>query len=871
MGTEDLLICKWKGCKAEPFTDPDTLYAHLTQTHIGRKATGNLCLDCHWDGCSTKTTKRDHITSHLRVHIPLKPHKCLLCDKTFKRPQDLKKHEKTHSLSMDDQLKHQHQQHHASMQVPVMIYQPGVGASYYPPQYPAKSSPYNNHVFPPSPENSQCDSDGRVPSDYHVGVPQYPLSVPGAVPGYVPDAYNNAAQAQNLGKRSLEAVEQVYNTINKAQRQESGNESAHASAQLNINRVLQLCPNESFNDLDALPSSLQSSESIAQFNKSIMELYPQLTGAQIHMKPTMTYPATPPKSSPDSSASNSNTTSPFGLDMAILQQVVSGQLNSAESTAAPLMHISGSVEPTQATGNNMLSNKLPSPQPSVYTDYANSSPLFADDLVIKSNSENGYQCTPSLSLPVTTNGNFGSIGITAKPTDNAYAGADAKVYQNLLQQLNAISQPAPMATTTTPVTMNNQPGVSTAAMNTVPVQPVAAQVQVPQYRPIAKPHSRMHSAPQIITSNAPAYSTSTSQTMIYPTVPSIPASNVTSTSQIQPQPLQSVVPMIPQYNDKMAGIGSMAAKANIMRQQLYGPGVPATMNQTAANHALASLMQARQMGLQCQAVPDSVEEDSTADKRGLKLKDILNPGDSDTDAREERPETPATPDLRKAKILGTPNPGLLASPAYTDGYTSEAIGSTSRNVDELFADLDEVEERPYSVTNPDVRSVGTVRAAAYGVASGSVKAEVAAATKTTIQETVKGQNKSPQPLSYLHRLRNTPKSAVTESTDNDNSDNGQDEDTLRKIAGMLNRINQLYVQSIKSGKATTHTETTKGSHTYRTELGQEEAASEPVIAKPNVGILGEEQVPPQTKKGSISEQDLLDRLSRLSIIGSSVS
>jgi len=41
--------------------------------------------------------KRDHITSHMRVHVPLKPHKCDFCGKSFKRPQDLKKHVKTHA------------------------------------------------------------------------------------------------------------------------------------------------------------------------------------------------------------------------------------------------------------------------------------------------------------------------------------------------------------------------------------------------------------------------------------------------------------------------------------------------------------------------------------------------------------------------------------------------------------------------------------------------------------------------------------------------------------------------------------------------------------------------------------------------------
>lgn len=54
-------------------------------------------LTCQWGNCRTTTVKRDHITSHIRVHVPLKPHKCDFCGKAFKRPQDLKKHVKTHA------------------------------------------------------------------------------------------------------------------------------------------------------------------------------------------------------------------------------------------------------------------------------------------------------------------------------------------------------------------------------------------------------------------------------------------------------------------------------------------------------------------------------------------------------------------------------------------------------------------------------------------------------------------------------------------------------------------------------------------------------------------------------------------------------
>ncbi|KXN88736.1 hypothetical protein AN958_06603 [Leucoagaricus sp. SymC.cos] len=97
--------CLWASC-AQNFSDPEALYNHLCNDHIGRKSTNNLCLTCKWKDCGTTCAKRDHITSHLRVHTPLKPHICDICKKSFKRPQDLKKHEKIHTE--EHHLQHKH-------------------------------------------------------------------------------------------------------------------------------------------------------------------------------------------------------------------------------------------------------------------------------------------------------------------------------------------------------------------------------------------------------------------------------------------------------------------------------------------------------------------------------------------------------------------------------------------------------------------------------------------------------------------------------------------------------------------------------------------------------------------------------------------
>nr|CAG8537722.1 4593_t:CDS:2 [Entrophospora candida] len=74
-GNSQEIFCRWTNCY-RTFDDAESLYAHLSTDHVGRKSMGNLCLNCHWGDCDIKTSKRDHITSHLRVHVPLKPHLC---------------------------------------------------------------------------------------------------------------------------------------------------------------------------------------------------------------------------------------------------------------------------------------------------------------------------------------------------------------------------------------------------------------------------------------------------------------------------------------------------------------------------------------------------------------------------------------------------------------------------------------------------------------------------------------------------------------------------------------------------------------------------------------------------------------------------
>ena len=76
--------CQWVGCD-KTLPDPESLYNHLCNDHIGRKSTGNLCLTCKWKDCGTTCAKRDHITSHLRgtylfILLPLSRHQALRSD-----------------------------------------------------------------------------------------------------------------------------------------------------------------------------------------------------------------------------------------------------------------------------------------------------------------------------------------------------------------------------------------------------------------------------------------------------------------------------------------------------------------------------------------------------------------------------------------------------------------------------------------------------------------------------------------------------------------------------------------------------------------------------------------------------------------------
>ncbi|KAJ7161346.1 hypothetical protein C8R43DRAFT_1063435 [Mycena crocata] len=157
--------CQWLDC-TQSFADPESLYNHLCNEHIGRKSTNNLCLTCKWKDCGTSCAKRDHITSHLRVHTPLKPHVCEICKKSFKRPQDLKKHEKIHTEEHHAQHKHSKAITVADPAYVTRVRGDSTSAarplSSKPP--PSSKSPSNGSSAPRAQSRSSSASDGSYPN-----------------------------------------------------------------------------------------------------------------------------------------------------------------------------------------------------------------------------------------------------------------------------------------------------------------------------------------------------------------------------------------------------------------------------------------------------------------------------------------------------------------------------------------------------------------------------------------------------------------------------------------------------------------------------------------------------------------------------------
>ncbi|RKP06625.1 hypothetical protein THASP1DRAFT_30065 [Thamnocephalis sphaerospora] len=91
--------CQWRTCQLE-FLDPAMLMHHVSEEHVGRRALGHLSLRCEWADCHVVARKRDHIISHVRLHVPYWPLVCPICNRRFKRNPALKRHFRRHMEKM---------------------------------------------------------------------------------------------------------------------------------------------------------------------------------------------------------------------------------------------------------------------------------------------------------------------------------------------------------------------------------------------------------------------------------------------------------------------------------------------------------------------------------------------------------------------------------------------------------------------------------------------------------------------------------------------------------------------------------------------------------------------------------------------------
>ncbi|GAA5970491.1 hypothetical protein JCM11641_007326 [Rhodosporidiobolus odoratus] len=175
-------ICHWNACGTQYDTAED-LFNHVCSNHIGRKSAGTLSLECKWTGCHAKASKRDHLTSHCRVHIALKPHVCTICTKAFKRPQDLKKHEKIHSED--------HHMTYKSHKAAVAAAQAQVAQATALPALPSSIAPSSTPAFPMVDAKGNPVATPQLPFPFGgAGLAGYPYPyafLPGqALPGQVP-------------------------------------------------------------------------------------------------------------------------------------------------------------------------------------------------------------------------------------------------------------------------------------------------------------------------------------------------------------------------------------------------------------------------------------------------------------------------------------------------------------------------------------------------------------------------------------------------------------------------------------------------------------------------------------------------------------
>ncbi|OLY80430.1 pH-response transcription factor pacC/RIM101 [Smittium mucronatum] len=260
-------ICKWEGCEYEPFTDIDIMYSHLTSEHVGRKTKGNLCLTCKWQSCGHSFTKRDHITSHVKIHIPYKPFPCQICNRPFKRAQDLKKHLKIHS---EDSYTYQKSLKKGNKNVGIISDSDSKGLAEFNSNecsnIPSSIQSYSelNSQKGISPFQGSSSSNPQSPSPYSLSP-----ATPGLyqTPDFV-NKFNDYSPKKNV-KRGLEDISESIKRMKSCHDQDVDVERAIAGA---VTNLLMINPS----DISELPNSMLNGNNLLELNQTVFGLFPEI-------------------------------------------------------------------------------------------------------------------------------------------------------------------------------------------------------------------------------------------------------------------------------------------------------------------------------------------------------------------------------------------------------------------------------------------------------------------------------------------------------------------------------------------------------------------------------------------------------------------
>jgi hypothetical protein len=60
------------------FLNPEELFKHVCE-HINECKSEPFPFLCRWADCQKKNHRKDHLISHIRVHVPHRPYKCKVC------------------------------------------------------------------------------------------------------------------------------------------------------------------------------------------------------------------------------------------------------------------------------------------------------------------------------------------------------------------------------------------------------------------------------------------------------------------------------------------------------------------------------------------------------------------------------------------------------------------------------------------------------------------------------------------------------------------------------------------------------------------------------------------------------------------------